>query len=68
MEGFSGSGWSKLSGENSLDKKTFGDHWERAFPPVFWQSGCDPGVFSTGTEKKELSGFSGIDIDKRRGK
>ena len=53
-------GWAKLSGESSLDLMPFGGHWARGFPPVFWQSGRDLSLFSTGTEKRDLSGVSGI--------
>jgi hypothetical protein len=35
---------------------------------VFWQTEHNIGVFSTGTENKELSGFSGIDRDTGKGK
>jgi hypothetical protein len=58
---FSGSGWTKLGDEKCLDSRAFGGLWARRFPAVFWQTKRFKGVFSTGTEKKELSGFSGID-------
>ena len=58
--GFSGSGWAKLSGEKSLDSRAFGGLWEGWFSAVFWQTERFRGVFSTRTEKRELSGFSGI--------
>lgn len=66
--GFPGPGWAELCGEKSLDLRAFGSHQERCFPVVFWHLAPHLGVFSTGTEKKDISGFSGIDRITNEGK
>jgi hypothetical protein len=58
----------KLSGEKCLDSRAFGGLWERGIPAIFWQTEQFKGVFSTGTENRELSGFSGIDRSTKKGK
>jgi hypothetical protein len=58
--GFSGSGWAKIGSENFLDSRAFDGLWEWCISAVFWLTERFKGVFSTGTEKRELSGFSGI--------
>jgi hypothetical protein len=60
--GFWGSGGIELHGEKCLDTRGLGKRWEKAFPPVFWQTGHEMNEFSTGTETEGLSGFSGIRI------
>ena len=37
-----------------------GGLWARAFPAVFWQTMAHKGVFSTGTESGDITGFPGI--------
>jgi hypothetical protein len=46
----------------------FGRLLTRFKSAVFWQSKRERGVFFTGTEKRELSGFSGIGRDIGKGK
>ncbi len=46
----------------------FGGLWEGCILALFWQTECFMGVFSTGTEKRGLSGFSGIGRRTGRGK
>ena len=55
--------WHKGRGIKCLDSRAFGGLYEGGFPPAFWQSERLLGVFSTGTENSELSGFSGINQD-----
>jgi len=57
---FSGSGWDKLSGKNSLDLMAFGGLYERGIPAVFWQTGRYSGVFFTCPETDGFTGFSGL--------
>jgi hypothetical protein len=59
--GFSGSGWAKIGGEKCLDLMPFSGFWEGGISPSFYQSERNLDLFSTGTEKKRLSGFSGFD-------
>jgi hypothetical protein len=58
--GVSGSGWAKIGGEKCLDLRGFGAGYTRCDSAVFWQTERFKGVFSTGNEKRRLSGFSGI--------
>jgi hypothetical protein len=48
-----------IGGEKIPEKKAFGGSQEWAFPPVFSQKERKSGVFSTGNEKKDFTGFSG---------
>jgi len=66
--GFPGPGWGKLCGENRLDLMAFGGLVARCISPLFWQTWQYSGLFSTGTEKEDFAGFSGIGLDSRRGK
>jgi hypothetical protein len=59
-QGFLGPAWAKPSGEIHLDSRAIGGLWERCISPLFWQTERYLSVFSTGTEKKAVSGFSGI--------
>jgi hypothetical protein len=38
------------------------------FPPVFWQTKRETGVFSTGNKRRQFTGFSGIDRMIKNGK
>jgi len=58
--GFPGPGWGKLCGEKIFDLMAFGGLLARCISPLFWQTWQYPGLFSTGTEKEDFAGFSGI--------
>jgi len=61
----SGVRWSKLSGEKCLDLKAFGGLLASGFPPVFWQTRRELGLFSTGNKRVHFSGFSSIGPGKK---
>ena len=63
LAGIQGSGWGKLGGENSLGLRAFSGRLMRSKYAVFWQTKQNLGVFSTGTEKRRFTGFSGISRD-----
>jgi hypothetical protein len=56
---FSGSGWGKLSGQNSLDLTAFGGLLERCKSALFWKTERLLQAFYTGTEKKGFMELSG---------
>ena len=49
----------KLRKKTNLGKKTLIGHWEGCFLAVFWQTGCDSGVFLTCSQSDGFPGFSG---------
>ena len=63
LAGIQGSGWGKLSGKNDPDSRAFGGLLVRSKFALFWQTKQNLGVFSTGTEKRRFTGFSGISRD-----
>jgi hypothetical protein len=65
---FPGSGWGKIGGKNRHDLRAFGGLWARGKSAVFWQTGHHLRVFSTGNERVHFTGFSGSDLNAKRGK
>jgi hypothetical protein len=53
-------GWTEIRGRNRGCPKASNGHLARSKSVVFWRTGPDSGVFSTGTEKNELSEFFGM--------
>jgi hypothetical protein len=45
------------SGEKNLDKKALGSQWAMTFLHLIWQIRVKTGVFSTGTEMGDFTGF-----------
>jgi hypothetical protein len=65
---FTGSGLAELRGEKSLISRAFGSRYARGFPVVFQQTGQILGVFSTGLETDDFTGFSDSIRDSLMGK
>jgi len=65
--GVSGVGWHNLHARKSPCRNTSNGHSMMCISADFWHSGQYLGVFSTGSEMGDFTGFSGDDQNPRKG-